>query len=46
MTISEHISNIFNEGELDEKVVVRKFLTTTQHDSIKGKTQEKLELAI
>ena len=30
-TISEHISNIFKEGELDEKVVVRKFRTTTQH---------------
>ncbi|MFT4062294.1 MAG: RhuM family protein [Edaphocola sp.] len=40
MTISEHISNIFKEGELDEKVVVRNFLTTTQHGAIKGKTQE------
>ena len=28
-TISEHIKNIFTEGELDEKVVVRKFRTTT-----------------
>ncbi len=27
-TISEHIRNIFNEGELDEKVVVRNFRTT------------------
>lgn len=30
-TISEHIGNIFKEGELDEKVVVRNFRTTTQH---------------
>ena len=27
-TISEHIRNIFNEGELDEKAVVRNFRTT------------------
>ena len=40
-TISEHISNIFNEGELDKKVVIRKFRTTTQHGAIKGKTQSK-----
>lgn len=39
-TISEHIGNIFREGELDEKVVVRKFRTTTQHGAIAGKTQE------
>jgi len=30
-TISFHISNIFKEGELDEKVVVRKNRTTTLH---------------
>jgi|GEM_PF-1709226 len=29
-TISEHIRNIFNEGELDEQVVIRKFRTTTR----------------
>ena len=39
-TISEHISNVFGEGELDEKVVVRKFRTTTLHGAIVGKTQE------
>jgi len=33
-TISEHISNIFKEGELNEKVVVRNFRTTTQHGAI------------
>lgn len=39
-TISEHIRNIFNEGELDENMVVRNFRTTTQHGAIPGKTQE------
>jgi len=39
-TISEHIGNIFKEGELDESQVVRKFRTTTQHGAIAGKTQE------
>jgi len=33
-TISFHISNIFKEGELDEKVVVRKNRTTTIHGAI------------
>ncbi|HDH07708.1 MAG TPA: cell filamentation protein Fic [Candidatus Moranbacteria bacterium] len=40
-TISEHIRNIFNEGELDESMVVRKFRTTTRHGAIEGKTQSK-----
>jgi hypothetical protein len=39
-TINEHIKNVFAEGELDEKVVVRKFRITTQHGAIAGKTQE------
>jgi len=38
-TINEHIQNIFKEGELDEKVVVRDFRITTQHSAIEGKTQ-------
>ena len=29
--VSEHIKHIFEDGELDENVVVRKFRTTTQH---------------
>ncbi len=29
--ISEHIKHIFEDKELDEAVVVRKFRTTTQH---------------
>ena len=40
-TISEHIKAIFEEGELDEEVVVRKFRTTTKHGAIEGKTQSK-----
>ena len=40
-TITEHISNIFSEGELNEKVVCRNFRLTTQHGAIEGKTQEK-----
>ena len=39
-TINEHIKHVFAEGELDEKVVVRKFRITTQHGAIAGKTQE------
>ena len=39
-TISEHIKNVFAEGELDEKLVVRKFRTTTPHGAITGKTQD------
>ncbi len=38
-TISEHIRNVFKEGELEEKVVVRKSQTTTKHGAIAGKTQ-------
>ena len=40
-TISEHIKAIFEEGELDERVVVRKYRTTTKHGAIEGKTQSK-----
>lgn len=40
-TISEHIRNIFNEGELSKDVVVRNFRTTTQHGAIVGKTQSR-----
>jgi len=40
-TITEHISNIFKDGELDENLVSRNFRLTTQHGAIKGKTQEK-----
>lgn len=40
-TISRHLKNIFEEHELDEKVVVANFATTTQHGAIEGKTQTK-----
>ncbi len=30
-TISEHIRNVFNEGEFDENVVIRKSRITTRH---------------
>ena len=39
-SISRHLKNIFAEGELDERVVVAKFATTTPHGAIAGKTQE------
>lgn len=45
-SISRHLKNIFNDGELDEKVVVAKIATTTQHGAIKGKTQNKFHFAI
>jgi hypothetical protein len=40
-TITEHISNVFKEGELKEEVVCRNFRLTTPHGAIEGKTQEK-----
>ena len=40
-TITEHLKNIFTDGELDENVVCRYFRLTTQHGAIEGKTQEK-----
>ena len=39
-TITEHIQNIFKEGELNEEMVCRNFRLTTQHGAIEGKTQE------
>lgn len=40
-TISGHLINIFEENELDERVVCRDFRHTTSHGAIEGKTQEK-----
>ena len=40
-TVTEHIQNIFNEGELKENMVCRNFRHTTPHGAIQGKTQEK-----
>ena len=39
--ISKHLKNIFEEGELEEKVVVSILETTTEHGAIEGKTQTK-----
>ena len=40
-TVTEHIQNVFKEGELDGKVVCREFRHTTRHGTIEDKTQEK-----
>lgn len=39
-TITEHINNVFKEGELNEEVVCRFFRLTTPHGAMPGKTQE------
>jgi hypothetical protein len=39
--ISKHLKNIFEEGELDEKVVISKMEIATQHGAIADKTQIK-----
>ena len=38
-TISRHIKNVLEEGELQKEVVVANFATTTQHGAIQNKTQ-------
>lgn len=39
--ISKHLKNIFEEGELDEQLVISKMETTTDHGAIANKTQTK-----
>ena len=39
--ISKHLKNIFESGELQEKVVVSILETTTQHGAMEGETQTK-----
>jgi len=41
-TISRHIKNVFDEGELEQEVVVAKYATTTQHGAIAEKLQTHL----
>ncbi len=41
VAITQHIGNIFKEGELEENLVCKDFLHTTQHGAIAGKNQEK-----
>jgi len=38
-TISRHIKNVFEDGELNREVVVANFATTTQHGAMEGKFQ-------
>ena len=38
-TISRHIKNVFEDGELQADMVVAFFATTTQHGAIKGMKQ-------
>ncbi|UAM99375.1 virulence RhuM family protein [Polaribacter litorisediminis] len=40
-TITEHLKNLFESEELEEKVVCRYFRHTTQHGAIEGLTQNK-----
>jgi len=40
-SISRHLKNIFESGELEEKVVIAKIATTTPHGAIAEKTQTK-----
>ena len=37
--IAHHLTNIFNDGELEKEVVCEDFSHTTQHGAIEGKTQ-------
>ncbi len=39
VAITQHIGNIFKEGELIKNVVCKEFLLTTQHGAIQGKNQ-------
>ena len=39
-TITEHIQNVFKEGELEENVVCRNFRHTTQHGAIVEKLKK------
>lgn len=39
--ISKHLKNIFQEEELEEKLVISKMETTTRHGALTGRTQTK-----
>jgi hypothetical protein len=43
-TITEHLQNIFIQGELQEDLVCRDFRHTTVHSAIEGKTQNFYEI--
>ena len=42
-SISRHLKNIFESGELNEKVAVAKFATTTQHGAIVKKWKKRCQ---
>lgn len=44
--ISKHLKNIFEERELDEKVVVSRMEITTQHGAIADKIALKINNAV
>ena len=39
VAITQHIGNIFKEGELQKEVVCKEFLLTTQHGAIQKKNK-------
>lgn len=41
VAVTQHIGNIFKEGELEENLVCKDFLQTTPHGIIKSKTQSR-----
>jgi len=43
-TISRHIKNVFEEGELEKEVVVAKYATTTQHGAIEEKHRHMMSI--
>lgn len=45
-TITEHIANVFKEGELDEKVVCRDFRLTSLHRIITNKLSKEAEIRL
>ena len=43
-TISRHIKNVFEVGELEKEVVVAKYATTTQHGAIEEKHRHMMSI--
>nr|QJR97989.1 hypothetical protein Prevot99_1480 [uncultured Prevotella sp.] len=43
--ITKHLGNIFNEGELDSKVVCSKMEHTTEHGAIEGKPKPIIQIS-
>ncbi len=41
-SVSRHLKNIFEDGELDREVVVAEIATTTKHGAIENKTQTQI----